>query len=37
MLAGLEKEMELWRGGTEFDDDVSLLALEFSGQDREQL
>jgi sigma-B regulation protein RsbU (phosphoserine phosphatase) len=24
MLAGLEKEMELWRGGTEFDDDVSL-------------
>jgi sigma-B regulation protein RsbU (phosphoserine phosphatase) len=30
MLAGLETEMERWRGQAEFDDDVSVLALEFS-------
>lgn len=30
MLAGLELEMERWRGHDEFDDDVSLLALEFT-------
>jgi sigma-B regulation protein RsbU (phosphoserine phosphatase) len=30
MLAGLEHEMERWRGHGEFDDDVSLLALEFA-------
>jgi sigma-B regulation protein RsbU (phosphoserine phosphatase) len=28
MLGGLENEMELWRGKREFDDDISLLALE---------
>jgi sigma-B regulation protein RsbU (phosphoserine phosphatase) len=32
MLQGLESEMEQWRGQTEFDDDVSLLALEFTNQ-----
>ena len=30
MLKGLEFEMEKWRGQPEFDDDVSLLALEFT-------
>jgi sigma-B regulation protein RsbU (phosphoserine phosphatase) len=30
ILAGLESEMEQWRGSGEFDDDVSLLALEFA-------
>jgi sigma-B regulation protein RsbU (phosphoserine phosphatase) len=28
MLGGLEAEMEAWRGKREFDDDISLLALE---------
>jgi sigma-B regulation protein RsbU (phosphoserine phosphatase) len=28
MLGGLEREMEVWRGRREFDDDISLLALE---------
>jgi len=31
MLEGLEFEMEQWRGRGEFDDDVSLFALEFTG------
>ncbi len=30
MLAGLEFEMEQWRGKGEFDDDISMLALEFT-------
>ena len=33
LLAGLEAEMETWHGGKEFDDDVSLLALEFAGRE----
>jgi sigma-B regulation protein RsbU (phosphoserine phosphatase) len=37
MLAGLEAEMEKWRGHTEFDDDVSLLALEFATEKQEPL
>jgi sigma-B regulation protein RsbU (phosphoserine phosphatase) len=32
ILKGLEAEMEEWRGQTDFDDDVSLLALEFTNQ-----
>lgn len=28
MLGGLETEIEVWRGKREFDDDISLLALE---------
>jgi sigma-B regulation protein RsbU (phosphoserine phosphatase) len=35
MLAGLESAMEQWRGGGEFDDDVSLLALEFAENQQE--
>jgi sigma-B regulation protein RsbU (phosphoserine phosphatase) len=35
MLAGLELEMERWRGQSEFDDDVSLLALEFAEHQQE--
>jgi sigma-B regulation protein RsbU (phosphoserine phosphatase) len=30
VLGGLEHEMEKWRGSTDFEDDVSLLALELS-------
>jgi hypothetical protein len=30
LLAGLETEMEDWHGSAEFDDDVSLLALELA-------
>jgi sigma-B regulation protein RsbU (phosphoserine phosphatase) len=37
MLAGLELEMERWRGQIEFDDDVSLLALEFKEHQQEQI
>lgn len=36
MLAGLEREMEQWRGQVDFDDDVSLLALEFTEVTQEQ-
>jgi sigma-B regulation protein RsbU (phosphoserine phosphatase) len=36
MLAGLEHEMERWRGNGDFDDDVSLLALEFTQATGEQ-
>ncbi len=35
MLAGLEIEMEQWRGQGEFDDDVSLLAFEFTEKKQE--
>jgi sigma-B regulation protein RsbU (phosphoserine phosphatase) len=35
MLGGLELEMEKWRGADEFDDDVSLLALEFTDNQQE--
>ena len=35
MLGGLELEMENWRGADEFDDDVSLLALEFTEKQQE--
>ncbi|HYI97096.1 MAG TPA: SpoIIE family protein phosphatase [Bryobacteraceae bacterium] len=31
-LNGLEKELEAWRGSTDFADDVSVLALEFMGE-----
>jgi sigma-B regulation protein RsbU (phosphoserine phosphatase) len=37
MLAGLELEMEQWRGLAEFEDDVSLLALEFEEDPQEQI
>jgi sigma-B regulation protein RsbU (phosphoserine phosphatase) len=37
MLGGLEQEMEQWRGQVEFDDDVSLLALEFSQYQQERI
>ena len=36
VLAGLESAMEQWRGGGEFADDVSLLALEFNQIAQEQ-
>jgi sigma-B regulation protein RsbU (phosphoserine phosphatase) len=37
MLGGLELEMEQWRGPAEFEDDVSLLALEFAEHHREHI
>ena len=37
MLTGLELEMEQWRGHDEFDDDVSLLALEFTEEKQESI
>jgi phosphoserine phosphatase RsbU/P len=37
MLAGLERAMQQWRGSAEFDDDVSLLALEFTPIQQEQI
>ena len=37
MLTGLELEMEQWRGHGEFDDDVSLLALEFTEEKQESI
>jgi sigma-B regulation protein RsbU (phosphoserine phosphatase) len=33
LLSGIEREMEAWRGGSDFSDDVSLLALEFTGEE----
>jgi hypothetical protein len=36
-LAGLEAAMEQWRGGGEFHDDVSLLALEFAEHQQERV
>jgi sigma-B regulation protein RsbU (phosphoserine phosphatase) len=33
MLNGLERELERWHGSAEFEDDVSLLALELIGED----
>jgi sigma-B regulation protein RsbU (phosphoserine phosphatase) len=37
VLARLELEMEQWRGHTEFEDDVSLLALEFTQEKQESI
>jgi sigma-B regulation protein RsbU (phosphoserine phosphatase) len=33
MLNGLEEKLEIWRGSTDFADDVSVLALEFTGEE----
>jgi hypothetical protein len=37
MLDDLASAMRAWRGGSEFDDDVSLLAIEFRPAQQEQI